>query len=448
MAEFDDDKTPSWLEALKHGFTSQNMYGVAGQGSIEPFDITPGAGGLPMPIGGKPLGREDLTKLAAPAVQSGGNQSLINKIYQHAEQERSPKYPMAKEPLIKYDADGGLALTKQLVPQVSILDQLPPTPQSAKNYPLKGRSLPIMENADEIANLIARDLKPYVNDPSYKPQQFYSTGPVIQALDDIGGMSPSEGGQFMREWAGQGAATSPRTSTPQNLRNAAYLLHQRAEGTPFTTERRQTEGNRPGFAMMDMHTDLANDFASGGEDLWSNPKPGTFRENWSGNLRDITGDTHYIRKILDYADQLNPGSLGREWFTDEDAFKAYQAGGGFPKTGTLPVGSIRDTLAGAMVPGAGRKAQTEYPVLTHPGYLAADKLGITPAEMQAAMWFVGGDRTGLRSPQMTIPDLFNAQIEKTSNVTGEDPRKILQLFSRGRIPLAMNEQDPGSSMVG
>jgi hypothetical protein len=234
-----------------------------------------------------------------------------------------------------------------------------------------------------------------------------------------------------------------------NLRNSAYLLHQRAEGNPFTTDRKQAEGNRPGFPMMDMHTNLADSFATGMEDPWKNPKPYTFRENWSGNLQDITGDTHYIRKILDNYDKLDPGGLHPGWFDNKKGgYDAYKANKGFAETGKLPIGAIKDTLGGAVVPGAGREGQTEYPVLTHPGYLAAQKLGITPAEMQAAMWFIGGDRTGLKSPPMTIPDLFNAQIEKTSNVTGEDPQKIFQLFSRGRIPLAMNEQDPGSSMVG
>lgn len=380
--------------------------------------------------------REALADLAAPAVQTKGTGPLAAKIFEHAEQMRSPKYAPATEPVFTYADDGGLALTKELVPQYSIAEKLPPLPASEKAYPLKGRALPISENVEGISDQIVKDLGPLIQSGQYKPQQFYSTGPVIQGLIDRAGMSPPEANAFMSRWAGQGAATSPRTATPQNLRNASYLMYREAQGDPLTTAKREAEGNRPGFAMMGMHTDLGEQFMKGTNDLWTNPKPGTFQTNWAGNLENLTADTHYIRKTLDYLDQLKPGSLGREWFNDDNAYRLYQEAGGFPKTGVLPVGDIRDTLGGGVVPGTGRKAQSEYQILQQPGLRAAEKLGRTPAEVQAAMWFVGGPRTGLRSPEQTIPDLLNSQIEATAKVTGLAPDKILNLWKSGAIPLA------------
>jgi len=266
---------------------------------------------------------------------------------------------------------------------------------------------------------------------------FYSTGTVIEGLSDIGGLSRDQSNLFMRDWSGQGAATSPRTKTPQNLRNASYLQFRRAQGDPLTSAVREAEGNRPGFAMMGMHTDLADEFSTGSNDFWRNPKPSTFRENWSGNMADVTADTHNIRKVLDAFDRLNPGQLPKEWFTSPAAYEAYVANKGFPKEGALPVGDIRDSLGGAMV--GGRKAQTEYPLIQRPTVLTAQKMGISPAEAQERLWFEGGPRTGLLSPSVTIPDLLNSQIEATARATGLAPEVILKLWARRSIPLAANE---------
>ena len=407
--------------------------GAAGNLAMAGLAAMPGGTGAKA---GVKATRDELAKIAAPAVHTKGTEPLVKKIYEHAEQMRSPKYAPATEPVFTYADDGGLALTKELVPQYSIADKLPPMPASEKAYPLKGRAQAISQNVEGISDAIVKDLGPLIQSGQYKPQQFYSTGPVIQGLSDITGASPLEANQFMGRWAGQGAATSPRTATPQNLRNASYLMHREAMGDPLTTAKREAEGNRPGFAMMGMHTDLGEQFMKGTNDLWTNPKPGTFQTNWAGNLENLTGDTHYIRKTLDYLDQLDPGSLSREWFNSDDAYKLYTEAGGFPKTGGLPVGDIRDTLGGGVVPGTGRKAQTEYQILQQPGLRAAEKLGRTPAEVQAAMWFVGGPRTGLRSPEQTIPDLLNSQIEATAKVTGLAPQKIVQLWKSGAIPLA------------
>ena len=49
---------------------------------------------------------------------------------------------------------------------------------------------------------------------------FYNTGPIYEKLISMG-IDPT---QIMREWGGQMAATSPRTQTPPNLRNAGILL--------------------------------------------------------------------------------------------------------------------------------------------------------------------------------------------------------------------------------
>jgi hypothetical protein len=336
-------------------------------------------------------------------------------------------WPTAEREVFSTDP-AAYAETLKLVPQVSIKDRLPgPLPGEA--LPIKERAAPIVAGTEPIAERIAQRLEPLVEQQS-PLLKFYHTGPVIRGLERHAEMSVPEANTFMRDWAGQGAATSPRTPTPPNLRNSSYLLHERASGNPLTPERYAREGNTPGFTMMGMHVDLADKFARGVENPWKNPKPTTFRENWSGNLPDVTGDTHNIRSTLFEHDQVSPGSLPRPWFSSDEAYAKYRKEG----FGAVNPGDIVDTLGSKTVKGVDR--QSEYLPMTEPWYRAAQKLGIHPAEAQSGGWFSYGDITGLQSPPKTIVNLLNDQVDATAKVLDVSPGKVVDWWARGKIPLA------------
>ena len=407
--------------------------------------------------------RDELAGIAAPAVHTGGNEALIQQIYKTAA-ENLPEnlYKPATEPVFDTSGDPG-ALTKELVPQVSRAGELTPNLPGRSGYPRGGRINQLVENEDQVAAEIARNLQ-----ESGTTIPFYGTAPVLQGLVNQGVLSPAQAHQFMRDWAGQGAATSMRTETPQNLRNSSYLLFRRAQGDPLTPERQAQEAaggawgtyksgkedkprlNRPGFQMLEEHTKRADEMANDTVDAWRNSKPFMFREAWSGNMADVTADTHNIRSILDVYDRLFPGTLDRGWFKDEEGFQRYVAGGGFPKEGELPIGDIYDTLPQPAIPGTGRQGQIEYPLISGVTRKAGDILGISPSEAQERMWFNYGPSTGLQSPPSTIPDLLNSQIEATARATGQTPEAIMRLWGKRGIPLAQNETTPvqGTSMVG
>jgi hypothetical protein len=208
----------------------------------------------------------------------------------------------------------------------------------------------------------------------------------------------------------------------------------RANGTPVTPDVYAATGNTPGYRMMGMHVDLADKFANNAVDPWRNPKPYTFREGWSGNMADVTADTHNIRATLYELDRLHPGSIPRQWFTTPQDYEAYVAGGGFRPDTPMNVGAIKDTLGSVTVNKVPR--QTEYGVMADPWYRAAEQLGIHPAEAQSGGWFSYGPITGLRSPPKTIPQLLDDQIGHTGNILGVDPRKILEWWGQKKIPLA------------
>jgi hypothetical protein len=320
------------------------------------------------------------------------------------------------------------AETKLLVPQFSIKDRLP-GPLPGEELPNKGRAGFIINNTGLISDRIAERLAPLVaaDDPLLK---FYHTGPVIRGLERHGGLSLPEANTFMRDWAGQGAATSPRTQTPPNLRNSSFLRYERARGDPLTPARYDAEGNTPGFPLMGMHVDLADAFARGLENPWRNPKPTVFRENWSGNLPDVTGDTHNIRSTLYEADQVMPGQLPAGFFTSAKAYQKYRNEG----FGAIGPGDILDKLGSTTVNKI--KRQSEYLPMVEPWYQAAHKLGIDPAAAQSGGWFSYGPITGLQSPPKSIPQLLNDQIGATAKTLNVPPEKIVDWWAHGKIPLA------------
>jgi hypothetical protein len=321
------------------------------------------------------------------------------------------------------------AETLNLVPQASIKERLP-GPLPGEKLPEKGRAEQVIEHTPELAARIAERLDPLARLPESELFKFYHTGPVIRGLQQHAELTLPEANQFMLGWSGQGAATSPRTQTPPNLRNASHLLYERAQGNPVTPERFAQEGNIPGYGMMGMHVDLADKFAHGRVDPWLNPKPTTFQENWRGNLADVTGDTHNIRGTLYELDRLYPGQLHPSWFASPKAYEKYRSEGFL---GITP-GDIKDTLGSVTVNKA--KRQSEYLPMTEPWRQAAAQIGIHPAEAQSGGWFSYGPLTGLLSPPSTVPRLLNDQIYATAKVLGVSPEKAVNWWARGKIPLA------------
>jgi hypothetical protein len=387
--------------------------------------------------------------VTAPAILPRANPTSddINAIKASVANTKSAPWPTAQNPMFDTSPDA-LARTTQTVPQTSYRDQLPAPWPDTKQMPSGGRAQQIIDARGPLADKIASDLQPLTDpsNPAHRLTQFYSTSPVLEQLVKQGVLDPDDANQFMRDWAGQGAATSPRTATPQNMRNSSNLLWRRASGDPVPSEAGgwTPAMNEPGFPMMGMHVNLADQFARGAENINTNPKPTMFREGWSGNQADVTADTHNIRSTLYNYDQLNPGQLHPSWFTKQ-GYQDYKSAGGFKPGQPLDVGAIKDTLEGSTKGGVYK--QTEYGPMADPWYDAAQKLGITPAAGQAGGWFNYGGITGLKSPPKILPDLLNDQLEHTSRVLNLAPQKILDWWGKRKIPLAQN-QGPQSTGVG
>jgi hypothetical protein len=440
------DTSPYWIPRIL-----SNLWQTAKSGINLTGDIAQGNASMADPETQKRVGDMASTALMLPALASAPegalmagarrpNAAQIAAIQARAAELKKGAWPQTKDTIFDTSPEA-YARTTDIVPQSSVRDVIPgPSP----DYPLPkgGRAAPITDASKGIASAIAERLYPWVQ--SQDPRlMFYNTGPIYETLEKQG-IDPAA---IMKEWAGQVAATSPRTETPPNLRNASYLLFRRGEGqTPFSESLFDTEGNPLGYGMMGKQVASAERFGSGQENPLTAPKQFTFRGNVQGNLASPTIDTHNIRSSLYQFDQIYPGKVPREWFTSDEAYNAYRANGGFTPNAQIARSAIDDSL-GSITRG-GVKKQVEFGPMTTPWYDAATELGIAPAQAQAGGWFNYGGVTGLRSPVRSMSQLFSDQIYDTARTLGVEPERVLDWWSKKLIPLTQNEASPMQTQVG
>ena len=129
--------------------------------------------------------------------------------------------------------------------------------------------------------------------------------------------------------------------------------------------------------------------------------------------------------------EIAPGSIPRQWFNNDKAYKAYLAD---PSAVENYAGKgIADTLGGQVVDGS--KQQTEYAIFSDLYRMVADRLGVQPAEAQSLSWFANGEFTGLASPPKTIVELINERVDVTAQALGRSKDAIFKAFIEGKIPL-------------
>jgi len=92
-----------------------------------------------------------------------------------------------------------------------------------KPLPKGDRGRAVQDMSDKIADRLAERMQPWLGTEA---QYFYHTGPIVDKARDMG-FSDEEIYGWMKEFADAYAATSPRTETAQNIRNATLALAKR-----------------------------------------------------------------------------------------------------------------------------------------------------------------------------------------------------------------------------
>ena len=219
---------------------------------------------------------------------------------------------------------------------------------------------------------------------------------------------PERGDRLFSTFLDYVAGTSMVNPIESNLRTATEYLGRTMRGEPLpmplnvadpqTGRTVQTLAAPPpwpyGAKSQVQHAARAREFASGDIDAVDNAKPFSYRMNLGGNWRPTTVDTHEIRNYV-----------GR------DRFPLFGEEGN-----------------GALLPG-------EYSLIEGAGSRVAGRMGMSPAQRQAATWVGGGEYTGLVSPPVPALRAFEDRVLVTSRVRGQSPTQVLEDFIREGRPL-------------
>jgi len=320
------------------------------------------------------------------------------------------------------------AYERNTVPQEKIY--VPRNPDPKAKLPLNNRAQILIDMQEEIAQELANRMRPYLGK---MPQYFYNTEPIREKALAMG-YSKEYVDEWMKEFSEAYAATSPRTETAQNLRNASLVMAKRKQGIPLDEIVGEGTGglNEKGYPMMigesGIHGKLAKATEEGGIDPDANTKPFTFAKNVEGNLQGATVDTHAIRGVLDALNTIKAGSIPEEWIKPKWR-KAYKE----DPSQLDPATWFEDTLATQAI--NKKNYQTEYAIVSDIYTRSGEILGVSPAEAQSMGWFGSGDRTGLLSEPKTIVDLLDERIGVTANVMNFSKNEIFRFLMDRDIPL-------------
>ena len=272
--------------------------------------------------------------------------------------------------------------------------------------------------------------------------EFYNMRPVYDALR-AEGVPHDEAIRRIRQESQAFAGTSPRTKTDQNLLNSAFLQNRMARGLPVDQASvRAATGPGSGYAMIyDQHPALTQGLLEGTISLAQNPKPSIFARNISGDRSAVTADVHNVRAVNMLYNDVNPGGLPASSFDTANDYRRYREAYTPDANGNvrgMNDAELREILV-ARPSGQdirGQDVSTEYPIYNDITTRVAERLGLTPADTQALMWFHYGPRTGLASEAHTVPELLNQRMSITAQGLGMSPEEVMRLYSRNMIPLA------------
>jgi hypothetical protein len=227
--------------------------------------------------------------------------------------------------------------------------------------------------------------------------EWYNMEPLRQRF--IAELGEELGQQRFQRYIDYVAATSPKSTTPVNARNASYYYGLDVRGEPLPELIKKGNNWSPkerlpspyGHISQGLHIQNATNVRDhGGWPVLQNPKPASFAQNLAGNQRPVTVDTHNARL----------------W-------------------------GMLDTLGRPVE----KPGKTEYGFIESLQQREAARKGMSPAQYQASAWIGGGDQTGLGSPPDPMLRIFESRVNQTAKKLGISPEDALGRMIRGEISL-------------
>ena len=254
------------------------------------------------------------------------------------------------------------------------------------------------------------------------------------------------------------SATSAGADVESNVKMSSYYQYLAEQGLPIE---KPEKGSGYGSMTADTQLKAVKEYLDQGDiDPIENPKRYTFTSNFLGQEDYVTSDRHNMRTIGMLS--KDPEFLKRSFPLSKESeaekyrkmgFEVTEAGGKYKKKKINPYEEYQKgtlTMKQALkMPTlwVDAPAKTEYKGLEDLQKKLAKKMGMTPAEFQASVWFGAGEQTGVRSPTERFIDTVEKRVRYTAEILGTDPKVVLKQYIRGEIPLAditdMNKQYGG-----
>jgi hypothetical protein len=263
---------------------------------------------------------------------------------------------------------------------------------------------------------------------------WYNAEPLRQAFIDR--LGPEEGNAQFNRYIPIVGATSAGSEVGQNVRAASYYHVMERAGTPVRTSNDLIPpyGHKLQQAHISGYRGL-NEGDTGTLNPETQAKRSSFVANLGGNQQPITGDKHFIR-LIGMLSQ-DPAFLNGKTVADVN-YPALGIAKGESRNWKKEVQSGRITMEQAL---QHPHMWQDMPDPNHYGALEAwaqhiaGKMGLTPAQFQAALWVGGGRVTGLRSLPTSFLGIVENRLHNTAVKRGITKEQALDDFIRGRHPL-------------
>jgi hypothetical protein len=285
---------------------------------------------------------------------------------------------------------------------------------------------------------------------------WYHNDPLRRAW--IAELGEQEGGREFARLMDYVAGTSPGSDVPTNIRNASYYYlmtgRELPEKLPYPYGHTSQQTHRSNIAKLQQRAGVGAEHSPEyrGWDIFTNPKPVSFSEDLQGNLIPVAADTHAMRNIAMRtgdprwlatstrevtAKGRKPSDFQRQWGeikydNEKDVYVVTYRPQQLVESGRLSMKEAK----GLPAFWADTPNKNEYAAVEQFYSDIAAKLGLAPAEGQAAAWSGAGELTGLGTPpDKTFAQMFNERVMYTSLLRNEAPEDTLRYLIRKQKPL-------------
>lgn len=350
-----------------------------------------------------------------------------------------PKRPSYKEFSRRYDEGNPLSVYSSLEQGKADLG-----PETIKRYDpprgLRKRSADAVKKKG-VANALMR-----LAEKGSHQRDWYKTKPLLTLYRAV--LGDKEGTDKFVKDIKIFSATSAGADVESNVKMSSYYQYLAEQGLPIE---KPEKGTGYGSLTADTQLKAVKEYLEEGDiDPLENPKRYTFTSNFLGQEDYVTSDRHNMRTIGMLS--KDPEFLTRSIYIKPNEVEKYKKLGfkvkdvkGKSAGKKFVVKPYEEFNKGTFNMAKALKnptwwvdapADNEYKGLEDFQRKLAKKMGMTPAEFQASVWFGAGEQTGVRSPTERFIDTVEKRVRYTAEILGMDPRVVLRQYIKGEIPLA------------